>query len=522
MKILKYTILTVVIGALFSINACDKENLDLKPHAPSEQGYFEEASSFERGVYSAYAKLCDFYSYNNNNPLHPLWLLPADDITSTGDWSYEIFEGISASNNRISDFFEYLYQVVNRSNLVIQKANENMDMFSGEDVTTVNQTKGEALFLRAFSHFTLWQYLGKNIPVWTERKVLSKDVTVGDLRIPSAGSNNAVLDTCISDLKKARELLPESWPEDMQGRVTNDAANGLLGKVYMFRACYNEGNTSDYESAIQAFNQIDNHSLVDNYADNFDIMAENNKESLFEYQASNASSNENIWLSNDFDIAIGRMSASYQYFDNTWNYDAWVPGILLPSEKLISAFDTTGQGDPRFNEVVEADTNAPFNGWKVVKYVKRDRNAGDFKSFASTNNYRILRMGDVLLLEAEARLQTGNSGEALSLVNKIRERARNSVPDTVSASPDPTDLGSVDMQDIMNERFRELAAEGHRWPDLKRWDAAGYINLEEWTASDFSTKFEESFNFTYPKNLLYPIPTSELDQNPNVNQNPGY
>ena len=521
MKILKYIIVTIVVGALFSINACDKENLDLKPHAPSEAGYFEEASSFERAAYGAYAKLCDFYSYNNNNPLHPLWLLPGDDITSTGAWSYEIFEGLDADDGRIDDFFSYLYQVVNRSNLIIQKANANIDMFDGEDEITVNQTKGEALFLRAFSHFTLWQFLGENIPVWTQRKVLSKDVTVGDLRIPSAGSNNAVLDTCIADLRKARELLPESWPDDMQGRVTNDAANGLLGKIYMFRACYNDGNSEDYNNAIDAFDQIDNHSLVDNYADNFDVTTENNRESLFEYQASNASSNENIWLSNDFDVAIGRMSVSYQYFDNTWNYDAWVPGILLPSEKLISAFDTTGQQDPRFKEVIEADQSEPFNGWKVVKYVKRDQNAGDFTSFASTNNYRILRMADILLLEAEARLQTGNSGDALTLVNRIRERARNSTDDG-EASAVPADLSDVTMQDIMDERFRELAAEGHRWPDLKRWDAAGYIDLENWTASDFSTKFEESFNFQYPRHLLYPLPTSELDQNPNVKQNPGY
>jgi len=519
MKRLKYIIVTVIIAALFSINACDKENLNLQPHAPSESGYFEEASSFERGIFGAYAKMCDIYSHNNNNVLHYLWLVPGDAITSTGPWSYEIFEGVSASDGRINDFFEYFYQMINRSNLIINKANQNIDMFEGEEKEVVNQAKGEAYFLRAFAHFKVWQHLGKNIPVWTSRKVLSPDVTLADMRVPSAGSNNAVLDTCIRDLKKARDLLPESWPDKYEGRVTNDAANGLLGKVYVFRACYNDGRNEDYNNAIQAFDQIENHSLVDDYADNFNVDEENNKESLFEYQASNAPSNENIWLSNDFDLQIGRMSAAYQYFDNTWNYDGWVSGILLPTEKLVSAFDTTGERDPRYKEVIEADTNAPFNGYKVVKYVKRDQNAGDFKSFASTNNYRLLRMGDILLLEAEAQLQTGNSAEALALVNRIRERARSSVE---PVSSDPADLSSVNMQDIMDERFRELAAEGHRWADMKRWDAAGYINLKDWTPSDFGTKFNESLVFDYPKDLRYPIPTSELDMNPNVKQNPGY
>lgn len=523
MKMLKYIIVTIVVGALFGINACDKDNLDLKPHAPSEAGYFEESSSFERGIYGAYAKMCDIYSHNTNSPLHALWLLPADDVTSTGAWSYEIFEGIDAGDGRLTDFFEYFYQVINRSNLIINKANQNIDIFDEEEREIVNQTKGEALFLRAFAHFKVWQFMGKNIPVWTDRKVLSPDVSLEDMRVPSAGSHNAVLDTCIADLKQAREHLPETWEERYEGRVTNDAANGLLGKIYMFRACYNDGNSEDYNNALQAFDQIDNHSLAEHYGNNFDVTTENNVESLFEYQASNAPSNENIWLSNDFDLAIGRMSASYQYFDNTWNYDSWVPGILLPTDKLINIFETGENQDPRFAEVVQANDNSPYQGWEIVKYTKRGQSAGDFGSFSSTNNYRLLRMGDILLLKAEAYLQTGNNGDALDLVNQIRERARNSVPDTVNTpSDEPADLSSITMADIMDERLRELACEGHRWPDLKRWDAAGYLDLEDWNATDFSTRFENSFVFNYPVNLVYPIPTSELDQNPNVNQNPGY
>ena len=79
----------------------------------------------------------------------------------------------------------------------------------------------------------------------------------------------------------------------------------------------------------------------------------------------------------------------------------------------------------------------------------------------------------------------------------------------------------------MDERFIELCGEeGHRWTDLRRWHAAGYINLGTWSATDFGYKYEaENFDFDVNKHLLYPIPISELDRNPLMaasGNNPGY
>jgi hypothetical protein len=70
---------------------------------------------------------------------------------------------------------------------------------------------------------------------------------------------------------------------------------------------------------------------------------------------------------------------------------------------------------------------------------------------------------------------------------------------------------------IMTERFVELAGEGQRWFDLRRWHMQGLLTLNSafFDSNIPSITFEE-------KHLYFPIPNSEIDTNPNIQQNPGY
>ena len=90
----------------------------------------------------------------------------------------------------------------------------------------------------------------------------------------------------------------------------------------------------------------------------------------------------------------------------------------------------------------------------------------------SLNNVRILRYADVLLLKAEAILQSGGStSAAIDLINDVRTRARN----MVAGGTEPANFSTAEtnkntiMQWIMDERLRELGAEGGRWFDVRRW-----------------------------------------------------
>jgi hypothetical protein len=315
-----------------------------------------------------------------------------------------------------------------------------------------------------------------------------------------------LLDQAIRDFSAAADLLPATWDAANRGRVTKNSANGMLGKSLVFRASATK-NQADYTAAITAFNKISGASLVAKFDDNFAWDTENNAESLFEFQASQ-SRGDNIWLDNDFDNNVGNQSIYWGYYDN--NYALFGRSRMYVTGKVANAFTI---GDPRrtltFNP---ADST-------VRKYASRNKNNG--AGAGSINNYRILRFADVLLLKAEAILQSGGStAEAIGLINQVRARARAMAP----AGLLPADLLTVEtnrttiMDWIMTERLLELAGEGQRWFDLRRWHMQGIITLNN---AFFSSRIPNNVNFQ-TKHIYFPIPNAEIDVNTNVKQNTGY
>jgi tetratricopeptide (TPR) repeat protein len=459
MKTFGFKIFIVVLVALSGgiiIYSCNKSKLDLLPHGPTEQSYFTKEDDFNKAVLGVYAKMTDFFWYNGGqyNTTIPAFLLPGDDITTNnGNEEFEQFGSLQPSSGRLSYLYGAHYQMVARANAVLQKIKE-----VGSKVYTTpnlkNYNEGEALFLRGYAYYNLWNFFGTS-PLDTVRVTTTSQFT------PAGTTATQLLDQAIADFTAAAGLLPATWDAANKGRATANSANGMLVKCLVFRASAIK-TTKDYTAAIATFNKITGAGLVVNYDDNFAFDTENNSESLFEFQASQAFGGDNVWLSNDFDNAVGALS--------------------------------------------------------IYKYVIRTKL--DQPGASSVNNYRILRYADVLLLDAEAILQSGGStAEAIGLINQVRTRARNMTAGGTSPanySTMETDKNKI-MQWIMNERFLELSGEGQRWFDLRRWQMQGIITLDN---SFFSSNTNMSFQL--PKHLYFPIPNSELDVNPNVKQNTGY
>lgn len=497
--IITLLVVTVTVTTAVIINSCKKSHLDLLPHGPTEQSFFTKESDFDKAVLGTYAKINDFFWYNGGQygTTMPAFLLPGDDITINDDDEFEQFGALQGSSGRVDYLYRAHYQLIARANLVLDKV---ATVEPGIYVTPnlANYHKGEALFLRGYAFYNLWNFYGTS-PLDTVR------VTSSDQFTPPGTEGTQLLDQAIADFTAAAALLPASWNAANRGRVTANGANGMLGKALVFKASATK-STAEYTQAIAAFNKISGASLV-KFDDNFAFDTENNAESLWEFQASQAFGFDNVWLPNDFDNAVGNLSIFWGFYDN--NFALFGRSRFYATEKLLDAFDAN---DPR-----RALTLNPADR-TVNKYVARNKLSQS--GVGSANNYRILRYADVLLLKAEALLQSGGStSEAIGLINQVRARAR-----SFNGSAQPADYSAaqtdknVIMGWIMNERFLELAGEGQRWFDLRRWQMQGIITLND----AFFNSNTNTVSFQNPKHLLFPIPNSEIDVNPNVKQNTGY
>ena len=188
--------------------------------------------------------------------------------------------------------------------------------------------------------------------------------------------------------------------------------------------------------------------------------------------------------------------------------------LFRPTAKFKAAFEP---GDPRIPFTFTDNAS----GGVINKYVMAGQNIYD-GAVLSLNNWRILRYADILLLQAEAVIQSGGSAAtAIGYINQVRTRARN----MVAGGTTPANFSSTEtdktkiLQWIMDERLRELGGEGERWFDIRRWRLGGVI----------ATLDNAFFSSTAPalmtwddRYLYFPIPSSETSKNPNVMQNPGY
>ncbi len=537
-------LLTLFSATLFS--SCEKA-VEIPLMSELESNFFSDENRVNRGIGAIYAEVANLYgaNYNDGGPTMVPRLLMGDDLTmaNNSNMQYDAFASLQSSDGKIQRNWQFLYITVSRANLMIEKLQDTevLKVFTTKGLS--DWCMGEALFLRSWANAKLWDN-------W--RKAPNQNVR---LKAPTEASlpmakDFELLDQAINDLKKAIDLLPDTWENRFKGRVFKNSARGLLVKLYVLRACnadkYTGGNKqSDYASAISYFEKIDPaYSSIANvkFGENFDYRTENNMESLYEYQASFNLKEDNPWLYNNqgTDAASVGVSLMYLAADN-WQRDSYFGGAFGPSDKLINSFDVA---DPRMEEtIILTPKGSPypvnalkigkkwsfFGGYQFVKYVNGDRLGPLDTKYGSIslNNNRILRLADVKLLAAEAYLQAGNEPKARAQLNEIRQRARQSVS---PASLQPADFTlAISMNDIMKERLLELAGEDDiRWSDLRRWHSAGYIDLSKWSAEDFGFKqsnHNTQFSFQVGTHLLWPIPLSELQNNAAMTadqQNPGY
>ena len=463
---------------------------------------------------------------------------------------------ILPSNSYVRGKFQSLYAGLNRANAVISLGNEITD-------ADVSAQVAEAYFLRAFWYFELTKLYG-NVSIITVENFDNTDF--------NQPNNGPAYDQAESDLDFAIANLPDN--QGGSGRPTANVARALKGKVHLYQG--------EFAEALTLFNTVINSgefALNTEYVENFRGSGELSPEVLFAAQHSiqgGGSPNGNIGsllsqpgggpygsccgffqpsidLANAFKTGDDGLPLFDTFNDddivNDYNINSDEP-FTLGTENLDPRIDfTVGRRGIDFNgyganpgkEWVRAgfsDISGPFLAKKTsfhIDEIDALRGSGAWGQVHSGLDYNIIRYADVLLMGAEAAVETGNLDLALDYTNQVRNRAKNmSYLQAVDGSGDAANYviepyAAFSGQDMAREAVRferrvELGMEGQRMFDLRRWGVTTevlneYVANESRTITNFASKANE---YTRTFDLL-PLPVASIDLSGGVlQQNEGY
>ncbi|MGC4233633.1 MAG: RagB/SusD family nutrient uptake outer membrane protein [Niabella sp.] len=504
------------------------------------------------------------------------------------NWSYFRYSGITI-NGGLLEWWENAYIILRQLNDFIARVPQ-----APIEENTKGRLLAEARFLRAYNYFSMVKRYG-GVPLITKAQTLNDPY---DELYPKRNSEKEIYDFVINEMDEAYKDLPASA---VSGRASRYAAltllsraalyagsiaeygsvqlNGLLGvpgseAQSYYQKSYNaskiiidEGNRGLYEVDADKAKNFRNIFLVKNHVEDIFVVEHNNKDMIF--------AGGNGWY---YDFMQGPMPNAWYNGNQNQPYLSFIastfektngtaPDLSAPTltGKLWSDDELWADMEPRFfatiythgtpwqgslidwhsalkvNGQYFTDANGAHNGvpyrglqgqklgsstgFGVLKYLDESHNNMVY-DFASSQDWIVFRFGEVLLNHAEAAFKLGKPDEALNAINKIRNRA--------GVAP----RASITFELIQKERKTELAFEGHRYWDLRRWRiatsiltkretglryirdyASGKLELQVQQYADGGENVTPIFE---PYNYYLPITKARTQQNTNLVENPGY
>jgi hypothetical protein len=496
MKLNNKSYIRILIGlslclGVTSISSCKKSFLDVPEQgAQNSEVFWKTADDAAAGVNAIYGNLRSWE--NTAFPAIAIESIGADEAdkgSSPNDATffnqYDTFK-IDPSEGNNYGFWNGQYRNINYANQVL----DNVPAITMDENLKARYL-AEAKFVRALSYFRLVRAYG-GVPLRLH-VANSNDPTSFNIPRASAADVYAQIE---ADLNDAAAVLPQSYNAADKGRATKGAAVGLHAKVAMYLKKWNDVLT--YTNQVMGMG----YALVPNFEQEFRLQNENSSESVFEIQA---------------ELVPGNASASNSQYSQVQGVrgatgGGW--GFNVPSAELAAAFEP---GDPRRDatiifrgettpegDVISSQTDNPMYNQK--SYVPFSLWVSGYNEGAQ-QNFRVLRYSDVLLMNAEAANELGNTGQALASLEQVRARARQGNPNILPAvtTADQAALRRA----IYHERQVELAMEYDRYFDvIRQGRGAEVFGPKGWKAG---------------KNEVWPIPQTEIDLSGGLlTQNPGY
>lgn len=379
---------------------------------------------------------------------------------------------------------------------------------TGSNLTLAHQYRAEARFLRALSYTHAIDLFG-NVPFLTEAN------SVG-VFFPQQESRAQIFSFVESELKAISTDL--GTPRYSYGHADQAADWSLLTTLYLNAQVYT--GTARYTDAITYANKVINagYTLDPTFQNVF--LADNNTspEMIFPIESDGIHTQGYGGMTYLVHASVGgNMNPSNFGINGGWS------GLRVTPQYVSLFNDPSGNTDKRamfFTNGQTLDIKDEYtfaNGYAITKF-KNITKAGIAGSDPTENfvdnDFPVFRLADIYLEYAEAVLRGGTGGDpvtALTYVNLVRTRAYGgSISGNITAA-------QLNLQFILDERGRELLWEGHRRTDL--------IRFGQFTGSNYVWQWKgASFNGTAVADYrqLMPIPSTEMLNNPNLKQNPGY
>lgn len=540
---MKYKFLYVAVILLCN-SGCDKLELDLGPENQfTDMTYWSSEAKAQSVLNTAYSQIFNSAIFFYNEALSDNAYNSRGDIAGAASLASGTYD---ASLDRIKQEWDLRYTGIKTTNIFL----ERIDQVPGITEEKRTQMIAEARYLRAFQHFQLMTWFG-DIPL------LENDISIEEAQVISRTPREEVLNFILSELEFAAKTLPSNieYSEAERGKLTSGAAIALKARVQLYEGNWDEV-VKETEKLIDS-DEFGSYGLFSSY------------EGLFLPQ--NEFSQEDI-LSLQY---VPELRTWGEFFDLAPLSAGSRLNAMAPTQELVDSYlmlngkniSETGSGydeenpyqnrDPRFDATLVyhgyewedpdgsthiiyikpgSDPDEPLDeyapgssttstGYYLRKYFDPNHQSG----MQSGLNLMLIRYADVLLMYAEAKNEIGQFNESAwnQVIRPIRERAGFQDPEALIF---PSSLNQQDMRKLIrNERRVELAMEGLRIFDIRRWKTAEDV-LDGWAhGAQFGPTSEDNGylrvslrNFDPAKHYLWPIPRDERLINPNLTQNPGW
>jgi starch-binding outer membrane protein, SusD/RagB family len=536
-KFLIYIIFPLIV--LLAGSACQKHFLDNAPLTQySDANVWQDSSLITRFVDNIYGNIIsnyDFIAYTGllasitdeskvNNPGSYI----TDNLVNTGQYTAasNIFDSYWAGSSTPAG----VYMNVRNCNLFLAHLG-TMPL----SAATKNQLTGEVRFLRAYNYQFLYSLFGP-FPI------IDTVLGIGNNGLYSQrASNDSCIAFILADYNAAAAVLPQQYfaPQDI-GRATQGAALGMECRLLL-----NQKRYSDAAAAAQAVMNLGIYSLFPDYEGMFYPQNDDNSEVIFnkEYGGDLSGQVNNVDLSENTSFFSGYFGLQDCPTQNLVDQYEMTDGLPYTQSPLYDSTHPYANRDPRLAASILYDSSFwlgnvmdmtagsfynPIGDETSTGYMLRKFLNPNYLFYGNNTNYQnciILRLAEIYLDYAECELQLGNAEEARTYVNLLRERPGVNMPDIAT--------GQMTWDAYVRERTVELAFEGERFEDIRRWGmgpqliGAAIYGMEVTHVGNVHQYQRVLVQQRYfdPKMYLFPIPLAELTKYPAgqvLTQNPGW